>query len=459
MFGAFLLYLDKMTVFNINTASILLSSRVGFRQTVAKKEYLDIDSALLPDIATGGEFVNSLSEKFLSVETMDNVLVDNDGFDVDTWDVGKAYIIGDRVRKIINDRTFTWTAKTNNTGNDPELDTGTNWKSTLSEVLENYRNSAAIEIMGRAISKQNNGAGASGLRISTTMYKERATPTPVQLKSRFVATCIKPINNMLNKVITIDRIGLNITGATGNFAVHLFHSSRREALQTFIINVDIAAKLNTHVWYSLIDSIGNPLVIDMFDQDFNQGGVFYLGFFEDELAGNGQSYNFNELSTIFGPTRSIARSAWPGFNSGVIFSDDSFALGSVEIQNNKLNGLELPDIGQFYDGPSYNSELPMNLQFRIEQSYFPQIELNIGIFQEAYKYLLGTMILRDMMQNDRINRISDNAEVKIDELLFGDPANDANNGLVAVKEGHVKKLLTDLDVIFDDFKGPYLGPI
>lgn len=433
-----------MTTYDIHKIATLLIPTVGFRQTVAKKEYLNLDANLLPDMTQAAIYANSLTELFLSVEAMSNALVFDEGYDVDTWSAATNYVIGHRVKKVINDRTYVWVSKTANLNSDPETNPA-DWKTALSDRLDKYRESAALETISGIIASQINSGFASELYSSNTTYKESATTLPVQLKGRFVGICIKPRDYKLNRVLTIDKLGMRITGAQADLTLYLFHSSKKDAIQTFTI-ASADQELDTHKWYDLDDGAGNALIIDLFNPDFNQGGVFYLGFFESEFTTNGQGYGFNE-------------SAWPYGSIGWLYRDDYFAFDSIEIDSAKLNGIQLPDIGQYYDGVDYNSEITFNSMFTISQSFYPQFSRNIMLLQKVYQYVLVFMILKDMLHNDRISKIADNAQNKIHELLYGDPGNDNDKGLQHKKEMHMKKLIADMDQIFDDRKGMYQGAI
>lgn len=434
-----------MTTYDIYKIANLLIPTVGFRQTVAKKEYLDLDATLIPDVAQSQIYANSLSEMFMSVKVLSNTLEFDEGNDVDTWLIGTAYTANDRVSLVIDDRTYVWVAVVDNTGNDPSTDDGTNWKSSLSDRLEKYRQSAALEAISNILASQMNKAYSKELGASTTIYKENSTAQAVQMKSRFVGISIVPLDADLNRVVIIDKLGMRITGAQADLTVYLFHSSKKAAIQTFTIAL-ADQEIDTHKWYSLADGAGNPAIIDYFNQDYNQGGVFYLGVFESDLVGNAQSYKYNEVATIYS-------------NLNRLYSDDAVLFSSVEIANSNLNGTDLPTLGQYYDATSWNSEIPFNLNFRVEQSFYPQLEKNLLKLQKVYQYTLVFMLLKAMMQNDRINKVSDNAQNKIHELLFGDPANDADTGLQGTKEAQTKKLVSDLDAMFDDFKGLVQGAI
>lgn len=434
-----------MTTYDIYKIANLLIPTVGFRQTVAKKEYLDLDAALLPNEAQSQIYANALAEMFMSVEVLTNGLEFDEGYDVDTWLIGTAYTAGERVSLVIDDRTYVWVAVVDNTGNTPVGDDGTNWKTALSDRLEKYRQSAAQETISNVLAQQMNKAYAKELGASTTIYKENSTAQPVQMKSRFVGISIVPLDVKLNRVVIIDKLGMRITGVQADLTVYLFHSSKKAAIQTFQI-AGAAQEIDTHSWYSLIDGEGNPAIIDFFNQDYNQGGVFYLGVFEDDLAGNGQSYKYNEVATIYETLNKL-------------YSDENVLFSSVEIPNGNLNSTDLPTLGQYYDAVSWNSEITFNLNFRVEQSFYPQLEKNLLKLQKLYQHTLVFMLLKAMLHNDRISKVSDNAQINIHELLYGDPANDEDRGLQAAKEAQTKKLVSDLDAMFDDFKGLVQGAI
>lgn len=437
-----------MTTYDIYTVSQLLIPTIGFRQTVAKKEYLNLDPSLIADSLLGQLPVNSLSELFLSVESMSETLVFDEGYDVDAYVAATSYKIGDRVSKVTNDRKYVWVSKTDpNLGNDPEADDGTNWKTALSDRLDKYRESAALETVSGIIANQINSGFSSGLSVNNTVYKETSTAQPAQLKGQFVGMCIKPFDYGLNRVLTIDKLGMKITGAQADLKLYLYHSSRKAPIQTFTIP-SADQELDTHKWYQLEDDTAEklPIIIDLFSPDYNQGGVFYLGFYEDDFAGNAQGYGYNEA-------------AWPYGTLGMLYRDQHFAFSSIEIPSVNLNGTDLPNIGQYYDGANYNSQITFNLEFTKEQSFYPKFTKNILLLQKVYQYTLAFMILKDMLHNDRISKAADNAENKIHELLYGSQDNEQDKGLAFMKMVHVKKLTADMNKLFDDFQGAYQGAI
>jgi hypothetical protein len=429
-----------MTPYDLKRVTDILVPRIGFRQTKAINDYQLLDAALIADPANGQQYVNALSERYFRVETMADVLDFFESYNITAWDGATNYAIGDYVKTTENDRIYIWVAKTANTNLNPRTNPD-DWKSALSQRLEEYRESAASEVVSAVLAKHMNEAYTEQIHQNGTLTREFSLNQDAQLSSRFMGIILSP-RGPLNHLVRAQQIGLYLTGpAGGSFKVHLYHTSQKTPIATYTIT-PVAQDLDSFTWYNLEDDInGNPLVIDYMDEAFNSGGQFILGVFEDEVNAAGFGYKFQEM---------IDYTLW---------HDDVLASWSVEIPNNLLNGSDLPAVGQYYDSVDPSSENMLNLRMSVEQSFYPKLLNRIAQLDEVYQLALAMSILRDMMQSDRINRVADNSDAKIDELLYGSPDNEQNQGLAKLKEIHLKKLLSDFDREFDDWRGAYQGAI
>ncbi len=402
----------------------LLIPTVGFRQVFSDQEFQPLDASLL-----GGDLsVNAVSEEFLRVEFMSQNLEYLDGQDHPVWDVATSYTAGQKVSLNVNNYPAVWVAKSDNTGLNPSdnLDV---WESSLSNRLRNYRASAAQETVNVMISSFTNKKYSRELFNSTVSYMESATATPVADQGRFVGLVIIPTQNKLNRFFRIRQVGLTVNEAT-TFDIYLYHSSIFSGpFQTSSITVTQAGNFQ---WHDV------SFEIDLYNTAYNQGGVFLLGFYE-----SGLDYSANEL-------------VWP-FWQKQIYTDQYWRMSSIEIPPERLNGTALPEIGQYYDGISSNSQMSINLRFDSMQSYSELFNANLSILTRVYQYTLAEIILKDMRSQDRRNSSSDNKALAITSALFGEEANESDTGIVGTKQQHIDKLMADMTEIFSSFEGAYAG--
>lgn len=424
---------------NLTNAVQQLTPKVGFRDTVAFKEYLPLSDDIIATPSNGELYVNSVNEFFLSTQKMSDCLEFIEGYNFDAYSATIDYEVGDYVLQEQNGVNYILVCLQQNgpsTSLKPPLTEPEFWESYLSKKLREYRETAASETLYDTITAQSNSTYSPEIIKSSLNYAERSVAQPTQLRGRFVAIEIIPPKYKTNRVLDIDTVHMHITGTTEPVTLYLYHSSRNEAIQTFVVS-DI---VNDGKWYTITDNEGNSISLNNYTKDYNNGGRFYLGFYENLLA-PGQGYKHHEL------TSPIA-----GLNQS------SYKMRGVEVQNQNLNGVLLPDLKEYYDSVEYNDELPLSYRYQESQSYEPLIIDNITLFIKAYQYKLAIVILTDMMLSDRISRVSDNAQSKIDELLYGDPEKPNNKGIVKMHEEHFKKLIMDFSVLFDDKRGLVQGP-
>lgn len=104
-------------------------------------------------------------------------------------------------------------------------------------------------------------------------------------QNRFVGFAIKP-STSLGLVGVIKKVALQLSVAQ-EINLYLFHSSKSEALETIPLNVSSA---NSYIWTDL------ELKLNSMDDDV-QGGVYYLGYYQEDLIGNAIEYRNLDFET------------------------------------------------------------------------------------------------------------------------------------------------------------------
>lgn len=417
-----------------------LIPRVGFRPTFNKKTYNRINTDL--QISDSSLLFNAVSEKYLTSENMSLLLEYAEGMDVDVWDNTATYSIGDNVLKVVNNVRQVYVSLTDsNTGNDPETDQA-NWDSYLSHRLRQYKESACSELISKISNIRNIKTYTTRLLENAHLFfSDSVGETDTQKQDRLTGLMIRQ-SRTENKAITISKIGVKFdTAQTVRF--FLYHSDRLTPLQEFDIVID-PNEANTFVWKELIDINGNPLVIKSISNDYNSGGRFFLKFDEANIVGNYVSWEHLGLST-------------GGVFNNLYSSGFSFSVGHFNATDytDKPN---IPRIGEYFDNYQYEDEVPFNIRFSVEEDLTSHILDNISLFDEAYQGSVAIKIMTDFLHSDRISNVSNNAQSRLYDLLYGQKGTE-NKGLIMMQSFKVKRLLKDLGVIMPDKKGAYQGAI
>lgn len=410
-----------------------LVKRVSFPQSFSKKEVPLISK----DLTDGSLKLRSISNHFLNAEVMFECLEHMDVKDVSDWAVGTAYAEGDKVKQTYEGKSVVFISlQDNNTGNDPaEYDPSGNnefWETAFSYKLREYMVDSAEEVVQNIVSSFSVSHFANTYLYTGSLINVPLKEESVQKSGRFVGYAIRPSDYSQTKEVEIQKIGLNVS--QDSIDVYLYHSSKEEPLQ--IINLDTSASNGKFAWYSF----PSAFLLSAFGVE-NEGGEYYLGIYESDVS-----------SDYKGLTSAVITPRYSLFHGAAY-------IRTVSVESTYLNKPNLPSVGVFLDSVNTEYLVPFNLRLSVRRNYYLKMVSNIGFLDNVYKYKLAISLLQDIMYSDRVNKIVDNAQAKIDELLYGDPSNDRNKGLVHIYESHLEQAHMDMKCLFESFQGAYQGPI
>ncbi len=113
------------------------------------------------------------------------------------------------------------------------------------------------------------------------IYDQILKNKPIVNEGRFVGVEFCLDANSIGIRACINRFGLYLTAAETNLTIYLFNSLQEDVVQTFAFN---STKSNSFTWL-------NELInIDYSDGSDNEGGVWYLGYYQKDLSGQAISY-------------------------------------------------------------------------------------------------------------------------------------------------------------------------
>lgn len=224
-------------------------------------------------------------------------------------------------------------------------------------------------------------------------------------ESKFVGVQIK-IKDAYGLKVSIDKLGFQFSAVQTDLPIYLFHTSQEEAI---ITNTITTTKANSFEWVTL----ENPINFSYLSDEYESGGYFYLGYFQDDIAGQAIKKDFNWLT---GPCASCDGSG----NRMKVWNErmNWMSIIPIYVASGNLNGTDLFDYRDVVQDPSNN--YGMNFGTTIECDLSPYFCERKNLFADALGYQVAIDVLSDMLTSTRANRIADVSKNVILRALEGD---------------------------------------
>jgi len=222
---------------------------------------------------------------------------------------------------------------------------------------------------------------------------------------RFVGVELEMFPSYGTKVI-IDKIGLQFTQTQTNLPIYIFHTSQLNPIKTITATTTKASSLE---WLTLSETID----LSYLSETYDSGGMFYIGYFQDDISGQAIKKEFNFLD---GPCNTCRG----GANAMKVWNErlNFVRIVPIEVANGSLNGTQMFD----YTKRKYNATNNFGLNFGVT------VQCDISQYLCEQKLILTDLIgkqvavdiLNDMKHSTRLNRIANVSQNMIIRDLEGD---------------------------------------
>lgn len=227
--------------------------------------------------------------------------------------------------------------------------------------------------------------------------------------SRFVGLQIR-VKTSEGLVSIIRQIGLQFADVE-NFDLRLFHSSQTAPVQTISVTTTGGAQWD---W-----TTNGPINLPAFTNDQRQGGVYLLGYYQDDLVGNAiNCTNFNWKRGACGSCNKSNYKGWKAINEYVEITPFYVPQGSYVVD-------EVPDLNDlFYN---YDQSYGLNLRLSAKCNLTDFVTRNKFNFANLLSLKVTEKILQQMKFSQQINFIEENIKMMIIRDLEGDIETRMNN--------------------------------
>ena len=256
-----------------------LSKVVGWEQSYNPAQAIDVD---LTKSESGLTFQGA--HPLLTLDNMRSVMPDDWGYQYPEWAEGTEYKEGDKVRH----SGQVWIAVQDNVGQEPAAES-IYWTAynILSDFLRKLTNDGIAKAVQTFVQVKQLDKETRNLMERRTFFdgagRIRAT---LQNNHKLVGFEIVPVRSM-GVTAKIEKIGLQMTGATGKVRIYLFHSSQIDPIRTF--DLDFTVTNGGFQWFAL-DGCFLPYISD----SNNSGGSWYLCYNQDELPAGMEAINVSK---------------------------------------------------------------------------------------------------------------------------------------------------------------------
>ena len=269
--------IEKMT--RIEQIQKAMAGLVGWEQSFNPAEAIDNE---LTQTESGLYYQNA--HPLLTLDNVKSIVPDAFEYQYPHWNAETAYKIGDKVKNTGK----IWIAIADNVAETPAADSPF-WHeyNYLSDYLRRLTNNGIATMVQRFVE-------IKGLQQETKNLLERRTffdgagriNATIQSKGKLVGFEIEPVRSM-GVTAKIEKIGLQMKGATGVVKMYLFHSSQVDPIKTFDLNFTLTN--GGFQWFTLEDCY-LPYISD----GNNSGGCWFLCYNQNDLPAGMEAINVSK---------------------------------------------------------------------------------------------------------------------------------------------------------------------
>lgn len=400
MLPIFFITLQVDIMYSISSIQTCLFGRVGFRSS-PDPAGLMLNASV--SASASGLYVNDI-HPLLTAENIDQTFPQFSLFTFPAWAEGTTYPEGSQVS--YSDKVYEC-IETPNVGNQPNISPDY-WEemSLVSDWLEvKMKQSIANAVRDIMATKKARSYGKTLLE-NVRLYSGTGRINNVEIpKGRFVGfeLVLKKHNNIR---LVLEKIGMQFSQKQTALTIYLYHSSQASPIVTQEITTTEARSFS---WTELTNFILE------YASDYDAGGSYYIGYFEDDISGNAIIKEMDWSAA--------GRCATCNAYDSRAYSLYNKYFDVIPFYVNNPTGTDLWDIANnSYDYyPSTNFGL--NLEISASCDISDLICQQKALFDELIQMRAGIDILNEMIYGTRNNEIAKkvramNARITLD--IMGD---------------------------------------
>jgi len=267
-------------MYDIEKIQDCLFSLIGWKNTLSTCEP-ELDPSL--NTSETGQFYND-SHALLRLENLAIIGPSENNYNYPAYNGGTVYS-ADEIVKL--DGLLYQSLVDSNQGNTPS--TSPNFWEQLypfSQWLEAQTKQSINRLFNSVVVEKKLKQYSKTLFADATLFDARTnrrdTETPM---GRFVGFKLA-LNTYKDLKLLIDKIGMQFTQPLTDFPLYFYHSSQVEPIK--VLPITTTKTKGSFEWVKQLQDI----ILEYWTDDYNTGGVFYIGYYEDDLPVDTQAINY-----------------------------------------------------------------------------------------------------------------------------------------------------------------------
>lgn len=276
---------------------------------------------------------------------------------------------------------------------------------SLDTFLDDIETSAIKQMLNKMQTFKKLNNSGKDLARNNLIYDNVLKNKPIINESRFVGVEFALNDTSVGIRAIINRVGLYLTSAQPSLTLYLFNSLQEDAVNTYTFT---SVNANSFTW------LETQINIDYQDSSGTDGGIWYLGYYQDDLVG--QAIQYDVLNWQNGYCQKC--------DGGTRSSKYNSISKYVNMSPFYVSGSSLPAVGKLFDADDivYNYTCNFGMNFNVS------VVCNLSQFWidnrlsmvNAIGKTVALKILEMMKASSQISAIEQNIQFNIIRDLEGD---------------------------------------
>jgi len=275
----------------------------------------------------------------------------------------------------------------------------------LTTFLDDIESSAINQMLEKMITQKKLNNSGMDLARNDLIYDNILKDRPIINESRFVGVEFSLNSDSIGLRAIIHRVGLYLTVAQPSLTLYLYSSLQASSVATYTYT---SAVSNVFTW------LAQEITLDYSDGSDNEGAVWYLGYYQDDLVG--QAVLYDSLNWKNGYCRTCG-----GGNRSTKYNSISRYLTMSPFY---ISATNVPAVGTMFDTDDMVYDYSNNFGFNFNISIVCNLTQfwidNRSTMTNAIGKIVALKVLEMMKASSQISAIEQNVQINIIRDLEGD---------------------------------------
>jgi len=274
----------------------------------------------------------------------------------------------------------------------------------LQTFLDDIETTAINQLLEKMVQEKKLNNAGMDLARNNLIYDNVLKNKPIINESRFVGVEFY-MDSTIGLRTMIHRVGLYLTAAQPSLTLYLYNSLQESAVATYTFS---STNANSFTW------LATDIILDYSDGTDTEGGIWYLGYYQDDLVG--QAIQYDSLNWKNGYCRHC--------DGGRRSSKYNSVARYVEMSPFYIDASNVPAVGTIFDKEdivyTYDNNYGFNFNISIKCNLTQFWIDNRLTMTNALGKIVALKVLQMMKASSQVSAIEQNVQINIIRDLEGD---------------------------------------